>query len=126
MRGYGACCEELVYEGLGAVAGGGGEDGVGGGRGEGVGVVAEEVAHHQGVGDWFGNGDGAWVGRVSGVELVKDQARRTIAWVLWVPCLGVLHLHLQPLIFPLQCPSLMCFLGELERKKQFDVQLLRI
>lgn len=66
MRGYGACCEELVYEGLGTVAGGGGEDGVAGAWREGVGVVAEEVSEVEGVGGWFRDGDGAWVGRVSG------------------------------------------------------------
>lgn len=67
MGGYGTGGEELVYEGLGAVAGGGGEDGVGGGRRKGVGVVAEEVAEVEGVGDWFCDGDGAWGGKVSWV-----------------------------------------------------------
>ena len=40
MRGYGARGEELVDEGLGAVAGRGGELGVGRLVGEGIGVVA--------------------------------------------------------------------------------------
>ena len=60
--------EELVYEGLGAGAGGGGEVGGGGVGGEGVGVGEEEVAEVEGVGDWGVDGYGAvwWRGEVSG------------------------------------------------------------
>ena len=42
--------EQLVYEGLGGVAGGGGEDLFGGVCGEWVGVVGEEVAEVEGEG----------------------------------------------------------------------------
>jgi len=38
---------------LSAVAGGGGEDSVSGVWGQGIGVIAEEVAEVEGVGVWF-------------------------------------------------------------------------
>lgn len=59
MRGYGAGCEELVDQGLGAVPSGAGD--VSGGRsvGERVGIVAQEIAEVECVGDWFGDGDGS-------------------------------------------------------------------
>lgn len=53
MGCYGAGCQELVDERLGAFTGGGGEDFVRGVWGERVGVVAEEVAEVKGVGDGF-------------------------------------------------------------------------
>ncbi len=57
--GDGAGGQELVDEGLGAVAGCGGEEGVAGVGGEGGGVVAEEVAEVEGWGDGFRDGWGA-------------------------------------------------------------------
>lgn len=49
----------MVDEGLGAVAGGGGEKGVWGVGGKGSRVVAEEVAEIEGLGDGFCYCDGA-------------------------------------------------------------------
>ena len=53
----------MVDEGLGAVAGGGGEEGVRGVRGKRVRVVAEEVAEVEGWGNGlaYGYGAGCWV-----------------------------------------------------------------
>lgn len=68
---YGAYGQELVYEALGGIAGGGFEDDFGGGRGKGVCVVAEEVAEVEGVGYGFCDCDGAgqviqWWGGLGG------------------------------------------------------------
>ena len=58
----------MVYERLGAGAGGGGEVGGGGRGGEGVGVCEEEVAEVEGVRDWGVDGCGAvgWRGMLVG------------------------------------------------------------
>ena len=59
MHGDGAGGEKLRNERLGAVTGCGSDLPGGGRRGEGVGVMAEEVPEIEGVGDWFGDGYGA-------------------------------------------------------------------
>ena len=61
--GDGAGGYELVEEGLDAVAGGGLEGGVEmlvAGEFEGVGVIGEQMAQVEGIGGWFGDGDGAF------------------------------------------------------------------
>lgn len=68
----------MVYERLGAVAGGGGEEGVGGVGGEGARVVAEEVAEVEGWGDGFGYCYGAEEGGGAVSEVGERGSRRWI------------------------------------------------
>ena len=73
---------------MGAVASGGGKGRVGGSRGEGVGIIAEEVAEVEGVGDWFCDGDGAVKQKVSGEGEGGEWERTDEYLALVVSALG--------------------------------------
>lgn len=59
MRCYGAGGKELIDQGLGTVSRCAGNMSGGRSMGERVGIVAEEVAQVECIGDWFGDSDGS-------------------------------------------------------------------